>query len=90
MKMPLLLNFLRSFVCHVRQQTEVVLLNRPLPTSGSKLALDTVPIQNEIRGRMAGSNVAIFPIIFLTPAHPRAKSFYEFFTRAPKSRGSGD
>ena len=38
---------------HVRQQAEVVLLNRLLPTAVSKLALDAVPIQNEIRRRTA-------------------------------------
>src|ERR1700730_12508286 len=51
-------------VCHVRQQAEVVLLNRLLPTSVSKLALDTVPIQNEIRGRMAGKQCRDLPDCF--------------------------
>jgi hypothetical protein len=46
---------------HVRQQTEVVLLNRFLPTSVSKLALDRVPVQNEIRRRMAGKQCGDLP-----------------------------
>src|SRR5580700_12729 len=49
---------------HVGQQTEIVLLNRLLPTSVSKFALDTVPIQNEVRRRMAGKQRGDLPDYF--------------------------
>src|SRR5271166_2591479 len=54
---------------HVRQQAEVVLLDRLLPTSVPKLALDAVAIQNEVRRRMAGKQFGDLPDYF--PHLPR-------------------
>lgn len=39
---------------HARQQAEVVFLNRFLPALGLKLALGTMPIQNDVGWRRAG------------------------------------
>ena len=39
---------------HAGQQAEVVFLNRLLPAPGLKLALGTMPIQNEVRRRCVG------------------------------------
>jgi len=49
---------------HVRQQAEVVLLDRLLPTSVPKLALDAVAIQNEVWRRMAGKQFGDLPDYF--------------------------
>ena len=63
-KMPLLLNFLRSFFCHPGQQAEVVFLNGLLSAPSLKLTLGAMPIQDEIGRRRDGQHRGYLPSQF--------------------------